>query len=139
MYDELRDQLIRHEGLKLKPYLCTSNKVTIGVGRNLEDVGLSKQEALYLLDNDIVRVVAESRERFPIVETLDPVRADVIFNMVFNMGVHRVALFKNMWAAIEAQDWNKAAEEMLDSKWAYQVGRRSTELANQMRTGQYNG
>jgi len=137
MYDQLRDQLIRHEGLKLKPYLCTAGKVTLGIGRNLDDVGISKEEAMYLLDNDLMRVVHEAHRHFPVVETLDTVRADVIYNMLFNMGVNRLRQFKKMWAAIEEQDWDKAAKEMLDSKWADQVKGRSLELANQMRSGEY--
>jgi len=138
MYDELRDQLIKHEGLRLKPYLCTAKKLTLGIGRNLDDVGITKEEALYLLDNDIMRVVREAHYHFPVIETLDTVRADVIYNMLFNMGVSRLRQFKKMWTALEAQDWDKAADEMLDSKWAYQVGYRANELANQMRTGEYD-
>jgi len=139
MYDELRDQLIRHEGLRLKPYLCTAGKLTIGIGRNLDDVGITKEEALHLLDNDLMRVVHEAHRHFPVIEVMDSARADIIYNMLFNMGVSRLRQFKKMWAAIEKQDWDEAAKEMLDSRWADQVGMRANELAKQMRTGEYNG
>jgi len=138
MYDQLREQLIKHEGLRLRPYLCTAGKLTLGVGRNLDDIGISKTEAMHMLDNDISRVVEETRKVFPVIEDIDMVRQDVLFNMSFNMGINRLKQFKKMWAAIEAHDWDGAAKEMLDSKWADQVKFRSIELARQMRTGEYD-
>ena len=64
MLEKLKEQLIRHEGLRLKPYRCTANKLTIGVGRNLDDVGISEDEALILLENDIIKVQRQA-ENFP--------------------------------------------------------------------------
>ena len=58
----LKDMLIRHEGLKLKPYLCTAGKLTIGVGRNIQDRGITYQEAMMLLENDI-RLIKAQRGR----------------------------------------------------------------------------
>tara|TARA_R100000781_G_scaffold110309_4_gene75712 strand:+ start:19982 stop:20404 length:423 start_codon:yes stop_codon:yes gene_type:complete len=134
----LRSQLERHEGLRLKPYHDTVGKLTIGYGRNLEDVGISRDEADFMLDNDIDQVerqletVDEYRE-------LDPVRQAVIANMAYNLGFVGLMGFKNMWAAIERRDWNSASKEMMRSKWARQVGVRAVELSEIMRTGEVRG
>lgn len=127
--------LIRHEGLRLKPYRDIRNKLTIGVGRNLEDVGISREEALMLLDHDIARVRREVGHAFPWFSGLDPVRKDVVLNMAFNLGLSRFRRFRKTVAALRARDWEAAAEAMLDSLWARQVGRRARELAEMMRRG----
>jgi len=133
----LRSQLERHEGLRLKPYLDTAvpPRLTIGYGRNLDDVGISREEAECMLANDIDKV---ERELDTIDEyvALDRIRQTVIANMTFNLGFHGLMQFKRMWAAIGRCDYEKAAEEMLKSKWARQVGNRATELADIMRTGE---
>jgi lysozyme len=113
-FNRLREMLIRHEGLALKPYLCTAGRLTIGVGRNLDDVGISELEARLMLSNDIARV-----------------------NMIFNLGISRFKGFKKMIAAIVVGNFERAAEEMLNSKWADQVGPRARELARMMRMGSY--
>jgi lysozyme len=131
----LRETLIRHEGLRLKPYRDTRNKLTIGIGRNLEDVGITREEALMLLDNDIARVRREVELAFPWFSRLIPARKDVVLNMVFNLGLSRFRRFRKAIAAIRARDWEQAAREMLASLWARQVGRRARELAEMMRRG----
>ena len=132
----LRSQLERHEGLRLKPYLDTATppRLTIGYGRNLDDAGITREEADYMLSADIDRV---ERELDTIDEyvALNRIRQTVIGNMSFNLGFHGLMQFKRMWAAIGRCDYEKAAEEMLKSKWARQVGNRATELAEIMRTG----
>ena len=132
----LRSQLERHEGLRLKPYLDTATppRLTIGYGRNLDDVGITREEADYMLAADIERV---ERELDTIDEyvALNRIRQTVIGNMSFNLGFHGLMQFRRMWAAIGRCDYEKAAEEMLKSKWARQVGNRATELADIMRTG----
>jgi lysozyme len=133
--NRLREMLIRHEGLRLKPYRDTKNKLTIGVGRNLDDVGITRAEALRLLDNDIARVQHEVGHAFPWFSRLDPARKDVVLNMVFNLGLSRFRRFRKTIAAIKARDWEQAAREMLASLWARQVGRRARELAEMMRRG----
>lgn len=129
------EQLERHEGLKLKPYRDTVGKLTIGVGRNLDDVGISHAEAMLMLANDVEETERQMQRRFPIVKTLDEVRYYALLNMAFNMGVGTLGQFGNMWLAIGRGDWDTAAVEALDSKWARQVGRRATELAEQLRNG----
>lgn len=132
----LSQQLISDEGMKLKPYRCTAGKLTIGVGRNLDDVGISEAEAKTLLSHDIDRVQNEIRHQ-PIYRQLDSVRQTVLCNMAFNLGTPGLLGFKKMWAALEEGDYTKASVEMLDSQWARQVKGRATRLAEQMRTGRF--
>lgn len=127
--------LTRHEGLRLKPYRDTVGKLTIGVGRNLDDFGLTKEEVLVLLHNDILRTMQEARRVFPWYPRLNAVRQNVVLNMVFNLGLYRFSQFKKTIGAIEGKNWDTAAKEMLDSKWASQVGNRAIELAKMMKTG----
>ncbi len=134
----LHEMLIRHEGLRLKPYRDTVGKLTIGVGRNLDDVGITREEALMLLDNDIAKVRREVNRAFRWFAQLNLVRKNVVLNMVFNIGLPRFRQFKKTIAAIKAKDWEEAASQMLDSRWARQVGRRARELAAMMKHGRYN-
>ena len=159
----LKDQLILHEGMKLKPYKCPANKWTIGVGRNLDDVGLSRdeqlklfgtsglnreeiidrllvrgiseEEALFLLDNDIKKCTADVK-KFPWFESLDPVRQKVIVDMRFNLGLAGLKGFRRMIGHLEVGAYVNAAEEMKNSKWYHQVGTRARRLVEMMRTGE---
>ncbi len=147
--EALKKQLIRHEGLKLKPYRCTAGKLTIGVGRNLDDRGVSNSEAMYMLDNDIELAINELTSKEPVFGTLDEVRQRVLVDMHFNLGYARLKGFKNFWAAIARRDWKTAAFEMLNnktaagvvtpSKWAIDVGPRALRLAVMMETGRDAG
>ena len=134
---DLITQLIDHEGLKLFPYHCTADKLTIGVGRNLEDRGISEDEAAYLLKNDIEIVERELLEAQPLVSMLDPVRQRVLVDMGFNLGTPTLMKFQKMWDAIEDEDWAEAADQMMDSKWARQVGRRAERLCQAMARGEW--
>ena len=136
MSDQLRRMLIRHEGLRLKPYRDTVGKLTIGVGRNLDDSGISRDEAFLLLRNDIASVRRSVKRTFPWFARLNPVRQNVVLNMVFNMGLPRFRQFRKTIAAIKAKRWDDAAKEMLDSKWSRQVKGRARELSRMMRRGQ---
>ena len=133
--DLLRTQLRRHEGLRLHPYQDTVGKMTIGYGRNLDDVGITRKEAGLLLEEDIDRVL-ERLEEVDDYNQLDPVRQAVIANMAFNLGHAGVMSFTRMWAAIRHGDWEEAAHEMLNSRWHEQVGERARELAEIMRFGE---
>ena len=118
------------------PYKCTSGKTTIGVGRNLEDIGITEEEAELLLLNDIGRVKQELvNDQWYM--NLDPVRKAVIENMSFNLGYPTLKKFQNMISSISQGDYETASKEMLNSRWSKQVGQRSIELAEQMRTGQW--
>ena len=135
---ELAKQLIKHEGMRLKPYKDTVGKLTIGVGRNLDDVGISKEEALLLLHNDIKRADEQLVKALPWTTKMDRVRYSVLVNMVFNMGMGGLLQFKNTISLIEQGKYKEAAKAMIDSKWARQVGNRAIELAKQMETGVYS-
>ena len=134
---ELIEQLKRHEGIKLTPYKCTSDKLTIGVGRNLEDVGISEQEAEMLLQNDIQRAVTQLKERFPWTLELDEVRFAALINFTFNVGIGTVSKFVNAMALLKAKNYDMAADEFLQSRWAQQVGQRAVEVTEQIRTGEW--
>ncbi|WP_299726803.1 glycoside hydrolase family protein [uncultured Endozoicomonas sp.] len=126
-----------HEGLRLKPYRCTSNKLTIGYGRNIEDRGISNQEAETLLSNDISQVTIELEKKLTFMFCLDEVRRAVLIDMAFNMGVSGLLRFSKTLSCIRAGEYDEAAMEMLDSRWANQVGKRSIRLAEMMRTGKW--
>lgn len=131
---DLTKQLIIDEGLKLKPYRDTVGKLTIGVGRNLSDNGISESEAITMLNNDIERVFSELR-RFDWFNSLNPRKKDALANMCFNLGLPRLLNFKRMIAALDVGDYNTAADEALNSKWADQVGDRAIRIAEEIRNG----
>jgi lysozyme len=132
----LQEQLLRHEGLKLKPYRCPAGKLTIGVGRNLDDCGISRDEALTLLENDIHRCETEIQAHIPtLFSLLSPNRKTVLVNMAFNLGTAGMLGFRNMLAHALEGNFEKAANDMLASKWAKQVGKRAIELSELMRKG----
>ena len=133
----LEDQLITHEGLELKPYQCTADKLTIGVGRNIEDRGITEDEARYLLKNDIKIVEDELLSKKPMVAELDAVRQRVLVDMGFNLGIPTLLKFQNMWLAIEQEDIIQPRIEMMDSRWARQVGQRAHKLSEAMRIGEW--
>jgi lysozyme len=133
----LIEQLKRHEGLKLKPYKCTADKLTIGVGRNLEDVGISEEEAEMLLQNDIQRATVQIKAEFPWTEQLDEVRFSALINFTFNVGIGTVGKFVNAMAQLRDGSYDMAADEFLNSRWAKQVGQRAIEVTDQIRTGEW--
>lgn len=130
---ELTADLKRDEGLRLKPYRDTVGKLTVGIGRNLDDVGISEAEAEYLLQQDIDRTMAEMDRLMPWWRGLDDTRKRVLINMGFNLGVPGLMKFKNTLAAVKEGRYADAADGMLASKWAKQVGDRAIRLADLMR------
>jgi lysozyme len=132
----IKEQLVRHEGLRLKPYRCTAGKLTIGIGRNLDDCGISQSEAYVMLINDIMNCEKQLQAKIPdIYNGLDEVRKSVLLNMCFNLGISGLLGFKNTLEFIKVGDWERAANNMLVSRWAKQVGRRAIELSELMRKG----
>ena len=152
------EELIKHEGLKLQVYKDTLGIDTIGIGRNLEDRGISQEElddldipnmdviyeygiteadAVYLAQNDVQIVEEELLRAHPCVDRLDSVRQLILMDMAFNMGVPRLCKFQKMWNAIHEEKYDVAAKEMLDSRWANQVKSRATKLANAMHNGEF--
>lgn len=152
MKESLEKQLIRHEGLRLKPYHDSVGKLTIGVGRCLEtnplttgeidylgredlSDGITEEEALYLLKNDIGKCREAFRDNFTFFDSLSEVRRNVVIDMCFNLGISGLKKFVNTLKAIENEEYDKAADMMLQSKWAQQVKSRANELSEQMREG----
>jgi lysozyme len=134
----ITEQLIADEGFKLRPYRCPAGKLTIGVGRNLEDTGISKAEALLMLENDI-RSCADRLKGIPWFSGLNAVRQEVLINMAFNLGVAGLMGFPRMMAALERGQYVLASQEMLESKWASQVPQRAKRLAEEMASGVRKG
>lgn len=128
-------QLEIDEGKRKKPYRDSEGILTIGIGRNLEDRGLRDNEIAFLLENDVLDAIGECRRLFRNFDQLNSVRQEVLVNMMFNLGYARLAGFKRMIAAVHASDWAEASRQMLDSKWATQVGARADRLAKAMRSG----
>lgn len=137
--ENIHEQLIRHEGEKIESgkhvlYTDSEGVLTIGYGHNLEE-GIPQYIADELLRYG-VRVARAEAETFSWFEGLNDARRDVIVNMCFNLGITKFRKFVRTIAALDAGDYETAADEMLDSKWRRQVKDRATELAEQMRTGE---
>src|SRR5258706_14343072 len=92
----LRDRLVLEEDLRLQLYTDTVGKLTIGVGRNLTDNGISRDEAILMLDNDIRKAFNDCYKAFTWFHFLDDVRQEVILDMTFNMGLPRLVGFRKM-------------------------------------------
>lgn len=134
---KLIDQLKSHEGLRLKPYKCTSGKLSIGVGRNLEDIGISEKEAEMLLLHDIEEAERQLTAHFPWTQDLDEVRLAALINFTFNVGIGTVSKFVNAMALLKEGNFDMASEEFLQSRWANQVGQRAIDVTEQIRTGEW--
>lgn len=132
---ELAKASIRgHEGLRLKPYKCTSGKTTIGYGRNLEDRGISTQEAEALLDRDVAECI-QDLATMPYWYELTDARQAALVDMRFCLGAAGFRQFRNMDAALQAGDYQEAARQILKSRFADQTGRRAKNLAEMMERG----
>lgn len=143
----LFEQLKFHEGLRLTAYKDTTGHLTVGIGHNLEtnpvkkvigrDIGkgerITEAEAMQLLTDDVAFFTAKVKKYIKNYNQLSDVRQSVLVDMCFNMGISGLLKFKNMLKAVEREDYQKAAEEMLDSRWARQVGSRSKRLALMMK------
>ena len=131
---DIKKWIKSHEGLRLKLYKDTVNKWTVGYGRNIEDNGISKDEADYLFDNDFARCQRELAPYPWYVNQPQNVQY-ALMNMCFNLGIGRLLGFRKMIMALTAKDYTNAAREALDSKWATQVGDRAKQVALMMRQG----
>lgn len=135
--DNIIDQLALHEGIRKFPYKCTAGKLTIGIGRNIEDIGVSDDEIYYMLKNDIRRVDQELNNAFRFYKDLDPVRKDAMINMAFNLGLTRLRGFVYALKMMEEKEYEEASMEFLDSLWASQVGQRALDVAYMIQHGEY--
>src|SRR6266566_6881078 len=119
----LREQLVRDEGgYQAFVYNDSVGVPTIGVGRNVRDTGLTIYEQDLMLNNDIAKFEIEVLRAIPWAGALDEVRFEVLVNMAFNLGTLGLLKFVKFLAALQAKDYKLAAQEMLASKWATQVG-----------------
>lgn len=138
--EKLIESLTKHEGLRTLPYEDSVGVLTIGVGHNLEDRPLTNRAVQTILEDDIAEAVYELNRikgYLGFEKTLSDARENVLIEMVFNLGSPRLSKFVKFWAAVKDADYETASIEMLDSKWATQVGQRAKTLAEQMRTGEF--
>ncbi len=133
----LVDSLKEHEGFRADAYIDTTGHLTIGYGQRVDELRVSKEEAETWLIDGIVSKTRELETFLAFRAVKDPVRRDVLIEMAYNLGVDGLMKFRNMWAAIKAQNWDEAAVQMLDSLWAKQVGARAHTLATRMKQGVY--
>lgn len=137
MIELLRKQLVIDEGYRTKPYTDTEGKLTIGIGRNLTDRGLSGAEVAFLFDNDTT--IAEQIARKYLGDSFDRMnqfRQAVVCNMCFQLGDDRFSLFKQTIWALREQRYAEAAQFMRDSKVAkYQSPERWKRHADLMEKG----
>lgn len=132
---DLKALIEKDEGRKRKPYFDTKGKCSIGVGRNLTDRGLSDAEIDFLFENDLRMAVNDVEFFFPWAGKLSRPRQMVLVDMCFNLGVSKLRGFSKMLLNAAHGDFEKAADEMLDSEWAHEVGERARLLSEMMRRG----
>jgi lysozyme len=126
------DLIKRHEGLSLQLYKDSVGKTTIGYGRNIEDIGISQEEAEYLLQNDLSRAYNEVR-KYDWFHSLSVARQAAVTDLMLNLGPKKFATFKRFIWAMDNSDWEAAENELKNSLWWSQVGMRGPEIVNLIR------
>jgi len=132
MYDKVKEMLIRHEGVMCTLYQCSEDKWTIGVGRNLTDRGITEDEVMYMLDNDIKRVMNQLDEYWTVWRSFEKRGQMVCLDMCFQMGIKGFMGFRRTRALMEMGMWLEASEELLDSKYAIQTANRANYNSRQL-------
>ena len=142
--EALREQLKIDEGVKYEIYKDHLGYPTFGIGHLITEndpehgkpdgTKISEDRVNEIFETDVAKFVSEAKILFPDLDDLPDVAQQVIVNMAFNMGRPRLSKFKNFIAGVNDRDWTRAAEEMMDSKWATQVGDRAIRLRNQILT-----
>ena len=135
--NKLVESIKRHEGFRDRIYLDSLGKPTCGYGHHLwvgSRVPIEASEAFFKQDladaiSDYARILPSLRKR------LNPVRARIVVEMIFNMNLAKVQQFRRMWEAIQDGDYEEASRQMMDSMWAQQVGYRAEELSEIMKNG----
>ena len=138
--EALREQLKVDEGVKYEIYKDHLGYPTFGIGHLITEddpehgepdgTEISEDRVNEVFETDVAKFVSEAKILFPDLDDLPEVAQQVIVNMAFNMGRPRLSKFKNFIAGVNDRDWVRAAEEMMDSRWADQVGARATRLRN---------
>ena len=139
MSDQLIDMLKRHEGVRSHVYLCSAGYETLGVGRNISEsgLGITEDEIDFLLMNDITRVKQELEDTYFWFPALNEARQDAMIDICFNLGLTRLRGFVKAIEAMSREQFDIAADEFMDSRWATQVGNRAVEVTEMIRTGDY--
>lgn len=132
---QLARELQRDEGVRFKPYKDTVGKLTIGIGRNLTDKGISSSECAMLLNNDIDETLDLLDKFLPWWRNLDEVRQRVLANMCFNLGIESLLGFRNTLRLVQEGKYGEAAENGRQSLWFRQVGIRAQRLMQAMESG----
>ena len=130
----LKKHVELHEGKRQFPYTDTVGKISIAIGRNLTDVGLSETTIQQMFEEDLQKTL-QFLETLGWWRDLDTVRQRAIADMTFNL-MGKILQFRGMIAALKAKDWNTAADHVRNSLFAQQTGQRAEDLATMIRTGQ---
>lgn len=133
--DLLRTELTRDEGKRTHLYRDSVGKWTVGVGRNLSDRGLSDDEIAFLLNNDITIAITDLDRVTPWWRGETETRQRAMANLMFNLGAPTFLTFRRFLSAMQRADYEAAAAELLDSRWADQVGSRAHRIADLIRKG----
>jgi|TARA_X000001388_G_scaffold41838_1_gene29454 lysozyme len=137
---KLVEMIKRHEGVRTHAYKCSANMITVGVGRNLDEnggLGLSEDEIDYLLENDIARVKNELANTYFWFNGINEARQDAMIDICFNLGLTRLRGFVKALEAMSREQFDIAADEFMDSKWAQQVGTRAIRVTDMIRSGEH--
>ena len=121
------------EGFRDKPYHCTENVLTIGYGFAIKDLVLDEDICDMILERKLDKLIDATDKKFPFLRGLPQDKCEVIYEMVYQLGLNGVSKFKNMLKHLEAENYEKSATEMLDSLWAKQTPNRAIKLSNQMK------
>jgi lysozyme len=146
---DLKEMIRRHEGKRLKPYLCPAGKQTVGYGYNFDDNTLppeilsfmhlygriTEEMAEELLDRSIESATWQCRDLYPGFDGYPEARRFALVDFVLNIGAGGARKFKKMLSAIKEGNWQKAADKMADSLWFRQVGERGSEIVGMVRVG----
>ena len=132
MQDKIVEMLKRHEGLKTYAYRCSQDKLTIGIGRNIQDRGISEKEAYYLLNNDIEKVQEELTKNWGVWRTFPEKARLVCIDMAFQMGIAGFMSFRETRKLMELGKWLEASEEVLRSRYAVQTPHRALYNSRQL-------
>ena len=126
---KIQQMLINEEGFELRPYRCLSDKLSIGVGRNLDDRGISEDTAYQMLNEDIDLCLSELRQRLPNFDQYPEAVRMTLIDLCFNMGISRLMKFKLTLGYIEEGlrigNYTKAAVELMNSNYAKQLPARA--------------
>lgn len=130
------EQLKYHEGFRAKPYKCTMDYLTIGYGTNLETRGITEAEAEMLLLNDLAEI-EQRLDKLGLLSGHNDARRAALINMGYQLGVAGLLNFKNMLGFMRDKNYRLAADEALDSRWSMQTPNRAKEIAEQIRSGEW--